>query len=182
MIYIFCANGVEEVEALATLDVLRRAGLDVKTVGIPDKTVTGSNRITFHTDLSINEFEKAAPKTAEAVILPGGMPGTETLANNKTVCEFVKLIAKQGGLLCAICAAPSVLGRLGLLKGKKATCYPGFENMLDGATVLPDKVVTDGKTITAKGMGCAVDFGLAIVSVLKDEKTAENLAKRIMLK
>ena len=175
----FCANGVEEVEALATLDVLRRGKLDVITVGIPGKTVSGPHNITFSTDITIDEFEKTALK-ADAVVLPGGGTGTETLANNKSVCDFVMKTAAEGGLLCAICAAPSVLGRLGLLQGKKATCYPGFEHLLYGAEVKPDKTVRDGNTVTAKGMGCAIEFGLCIISALKGEKAAENVAKNIM--
>ena len=179
MIYMFCANGVEEVEALATLDVLRRGGLEVTTVGIPGKTVSGPHNITFYADITIDEFEKKAHK-AEAVILPGGGAGTETLASNATVCDFVIKTAAEGGLLCAICAAPSVLGRLGLLQGRKATCYPGFEHYLKGADVKPDKVVSDKNVITAKGMGCAVEFGLCIISAIKGEKTADNVAKSIM--
>lgn len=179
MIYMFCADGVEEVEALATLDVLRRAGLEVVTVGIPGKAVSGPHNITFNADITIAEFEKEE-RSADAVVLPGGGVGTETLAGSKTVCDFVKKTAAEGGYTCAICAAPSVLGRLDLLKGKKATCYPGFEGYLYGASVLPDKVVADGKVITAKGMGCAVEFGLAIISALKGEQTAEKIAKSIM--
>ena len=180
MIYMFCANGVEEVEALATLDVLRRAGLEVTTVGIPGVDVSGPHSITFKADITIAEFERKA-RTAEAVILPGGGVGTETLAGNKTVCDFVKKVYAEGGHICAICAAPSVFGRLGLLQGKKATCYPGFEHYLKGADVRADKVVTDGKIITAKGMGCAIQFGLAIISALKGEKTSAKIADSIML-
>ncbi len=175
----FCADGVEEVEALATLDVLRRGGLDVTTVGVSGNTATGPHKITFHVDMTLDEFQKEE-RSAEAVILPGGGVGTETLANNKAVCDFVKKTDKEGGFLCAICAAPSVLGRLGLLKGRKATCYPGFEKFLTGAEPVPDKAVRDGRYITAKGMGCAVDFGLLIISALKGEKTALDVGKSIM--
>ena len=179
MIYMFCADGVEEVEALAALDVLRRGGLDVTTVGVSGNTATGPHNITFHVDMTLDEFQKEE-RSAEAVILPGGGVGTETLANNKAVCDFVKKTDKEGGFLCAICAAPSVLGRLGLLKGRKATCYPGFEKFLTGAEPVPDKAVRDGRYITAKGMGCAVDFGLLIISALKGEKTALDVGKSIM--
>lgn len=179
MIYMFCANGVEEVEALATLDVLRRAKLEVTTVGIPGTEVSGPHNITFKADITISEFE-SKPRTANAVILPGGGVGTETLASNRTVCDFVKKVYAEGGLICAICAAPSVFGRLGLLQGKKATCYPGFERYLKGASTLPDKVVVDGKIITAKGMGCAIQFGLAIISALKGKKEADLIADSIM--
>ena len=180
MIYMFCADGVEEVEALATLDVLRRAGLDVTTVGVSGDTATGPHGITFKVDMTLKEFAKKE-RTAEAVILPGGGVGTETLTNSKTVCDFVMKTDKEGGFLCAICAAPSVFGRLGLLNGKKATCYPGFEKYLYGAEALPDKTVRDGRYITAKGMGCAVEFGLLIISELKNEETADKIGKSIML-
>lgn len=179
MIYMFCADGVEEVEALATLDILRRANLAVTTVGIPGKTVSGPHNIRFEADITLSEFEKKE-RTAEAVILPGGGVGTETLANNKTVCDFVKKTAAEGGYLCAICAAPSVLGRLGLLSGKKATCYPGFEQYLRGAEVKTCKVVADGKFITAKGMGAATEFGLEIIKALKGADAAEKVGKSIM--
>lgn len=179
MIYMFCANGVEEVEALAALDVIRRAGLEVITVGIPGTEVSGPHNITFKTDMTIAEFE-SKDRRADAVILPGGGVGTETLANNKTVCDLVKKTYAEGGFICAICAAPSVFGRLGLLQGKKATCYPGFEHYLKGASVLPDKVVVDGKVITAKGMGCAIQFGLAVISALKGKEAADKIADSIM--
>lgn len=179
MIYMFCADGVEEIEALAVVDVLRRADIELKTVGIPGKTVSGPHNITFYTDMTIDEFV-SKERTAEAVILPGGGVGTKTLTDNKTVCDFVKKTAAEGGLLCAICAAPSVLGRLGLLQGLKATCYPGFEKYLYGASVTPEKVVCDGNIITAKGMGCAIQFGLQIINVLKGEKLSDNIGESIM--
>ncbi len=179
MIYMFCANGVEEVEALATLDVIRRAGLEITTVGLNGNTASGPHGIGFFTDRTLKEFE-AAERKADAVILPGGGAGTEALYNCKTVCDFVKKTASEGGYICAICAAPSVLGRLGLLEGKRATCYPGFEKYLYGAKATGEKTVTDGNAITARGMGCAVDFGLAVVSALKGEAEAERIAKSIM--
>ena len=179
MIYMFCADGVEEIEALAVVDVLRRAGIELKTVGIPGKTVSGPHGITFFADMTLEEFA-AKERPADGVILPGGGVGTETLANNKTVCDYVKKTADKGGLLCAICAAPSVLGRLGLLQGKKATCYPGFERYLKGATATAEHVTVDGNVITAKGMGCAVRFALAIIKAIKGEEAAENTGKSIM--
>ena len=180
MIYMFCADGLEEVEALATLDVIRRAGLSVTTVGVSGETAEGPHKIKFFTDMTLQEFENKADK-AEAVILPGGGVGTQTLYENKTVCEAVKKTAAEGGLVCAICAAPSVLGRLGLLQGRSAVCYPGFEKYLHGADVSDKRVVTDGNFITAAGMGCAVRFGLAIVSALLGEEKAEQIAASIML-
>lgn len=179
MIYMFCADGVEEVEALATLDVIRRASLDITTVGIKNKTVTGPHGITFFADITIDEFE-AGHEECECVILPGGGVGTETLANNKTVCDFVKEVDSEGGVVAAICAAPSVLGRLGILNGKRAICYPGFEKYLTGAEVFPSKVVHDGNIITARGMGCAVLFGLEIVAALCGRDLSDDIGKNIM--
>ena len=173
MIYMFLAEGFEEVEALAPLDLIRRAGLEIKTVGVGSKVVVGSHGIPVVADITEDEFSDNAP---DMVILPGGMPGTKNLDANATVHKAIADAVKNDAYLCAICAAPMILGKLGLLRGKNAVCYPGFEEYLDGA-ILPDKkVVRDGKLITAKGMGAAVEFGLSIVSALKDEKTADDLA------
>ena len=175
----FCADGLEEVEALATLDVMRRGGLDVKTVGLSGITAKGPHDIEFKVDMTADEFF-ADGKDAEAVVLPGGLGGTNALANSKKVCDYLLKTYENGGFLCAICAAPSVLGKTGVLKGKKATVYPGFEDKLTGATVTGEKVVRDGKIITAKGMGCAVEFGLEIISALKGKSTADKVGKSIM--
>ena len=180
MIYMFCADGLEEVEALAALDVIRRAGLDIKTVGVDGKEVHGAHGITFFADITLKEFEKKAEK-CECVILPGGGVGTETLSGNETVCNFVKKINAGGGTVAAICAAPSVPGRLGLLEGKTAVCYPGFEKYLFGAKIGNEKVVVDGNIITARGMGCAIEFGLAVVGAFKGAVYAEKIGKSIML-
>ena len=173
MIYMFLAEGFEEVEALAPLDIIRRAGLEIKTVGVGAKTVVGSHGIPVTADITVEELADNAP---DMVILPGGMPGTKNLDASKTVHTAIDLAKEQGAYMAAICAAPMILGKLGLLRGKNAVCYPGFEEYLDGA-ILPDKkVVRDGKVITAKGMGAAIEFGLSIVSALKDEKAADDLA------
>lgn len=179
MIYMFLAEGFEEVEALAPLDIIRRAGLEIKTVGVGSKTVIGSHGIPVTANITVDEFFDAAP---DMVILPGGMPGTKNLDANETVHKAIADAVKNGAYLCAICAAPMILGKLGLLVGKKATCFPGFEEYLAGAIVTGQKVAVDGRIITAKGMGAAVEFGLAIVAALKDEATADELAKAIMFK
>ena len=173
MIYMFLGEGFEEVEALAPLDLIRRAGLEIKTVGVGSKVVVGSHGIPVTVDITADEFSDNAP---DMVILPGGMPGTKNLDANKTVHKAIADAVKNDAYVCAICAAPMILGKLGLVRGKNAVCYPGFEEYLDGATIPDKKVVRDGKIITAKGMGAAIEFGLAIVSALKDEKTAEDLA------
>ena len=174
MVYLFLADGFEEIEALYTLDLLRRANIDVKTVGVGGIYVTGSHNITVKADLLIDELDVS---DCEGVILPGGMPGTTNLYDCEKVIELVRKCADEKKLVCAICAAPLILGRLGLLEGKRAVCFPGFEAHLAGAT-LPDdgaRVVCDGKVITAKGMGVALEFGLALVRALKGDAVAEQI-------
>ena len=174
MIYMFLANGFEEVEALCPLDLLRRAGCDVTTVGIGGDTVLGAHGIAVHADLPDTMYRDSHP---EMIILPGGMPGTRHLDESRTVDAALRAAASSGAYLAAICAAPMVLGKRGYLNGKNAVCFPGFEAHLAGAT-LPDdgaRVVCDGKVITAKGMGVALEFGLALVRALKGDAVAEQI-------
>lgn len=177
MIYLFLANGFEEIEALAPLDLLRRAGLEVTTVGIGGDTVRGSHGITVQADIPDGLFADAAP---DMVILPGGMPGSKNLDESKTVDAALKAAARRGAFIAAICAAPMVLGRRGLLNGKRAICFPGFEKELAGATLADTRVVRDGNIITAAGMGVAVEFGLALVAALKGDEAAESLRRAIL--
>ena len=171
MFYVFLAEGFEEIEALTPVDILRRAGVEVKTVGVTGKTVRGSHAIEVTADLELSELHDSNP---EAFILPGGMPGTRNLAASRELCNLLAS-AKDSTLLCAICAAPSVLGKLSLLEGKKATCFPGFEQELLGAEVQNAGVVTDGNVITGKGAGAAADFAFAIVEKVKGKRTAQSL-------
>lgn len=175
MIYLFFANGTEETEAITAFDVLKRAGADVKTVSIGDAgdaTVTCSHGTKVICDFSGADF---VPGPADAVILPGGMPGTKYLLESGTVEETLKAAHDAGGFLCAICAAPSVLGKYGYLEGKRAVCFPGFESNLTGATVENKGCVRDGKIITAKSMAYALDFGLEIAGALFGEDNKEKL-------
>lgn len=174
MIYLFLADGFEEIEALAPLDILRRAGKEVSTVGVTGRTVTGSHGIAVVCDATVEDVDP--DETPEAVILPGGMPGTKHLDDNMFVCAFTKAVYKNGGFVCAICAAPSVLGHIGVLAGKRATCFPGFEQELIGADVTDDPVVRDGNVITAKGAGVALEFGFAITEALCGAETAKKLS------
>ena len=176
MVVLFLANGFEEIEALTPLDLLRRAGVEVVTVGIDGKAVTGSHGITVMADTD------TLPRgDIDMVILPGGMPGASNLDASPMVAEALTKAQASGGYLAAICAAPMVLGHQGYLIGKRAVCFPGFEEELTGAVVDPDAfVVRDGHVITAKGMGAALDFGLALVAVLRDEQTALTLRKAVM--
>ena len=180
MIYMFLANGFEEVEALAPLDLLRRAGCDVTTVGVGGSdTVVGAHGIAVGVDIPDTMFRDSKP---EMVILPGGMPGTKHLDASRTVDAALRSASNTGAYIAAICAAPMVLGKRGYLEGKKAVCYPGFEEYLTGAILQPKgvKVVTDGKIITAVGMGAAVEFGLALVRVLKGDDAATALQSAIL--
>lgn len=177
MIYMFLATGFEEVEALCPLDIMRRAGLSVTTVGIGGNEITGAHGITVKADVTDDEF---SGQDIDMVFLPGGMPGTLNLANSKTVTEAIDRAYKNNKYIAAICAAPSILGDKGMLVGKEAICYPGFEDRLIGATISSRRVVRDGNIITAAGMGIAVEFGLAIVEMLCGKQAAENLAKAII--
>ena len=176
MYYILLAEGFEEIEALTQTDVLRRAGIEVKNVGVTGEFVTGSHGITVKADISISDAAKSVP---EGIILPGGIPGTPNIAANKDAVELIKKVAQKGGLVAAICAAPSVLGEMGLLKGRKAICYPGFEDKLHGAIITLEKVVVDGNFITSRGAGTAMDMALAIVSYITKE-SSEKLSKAMI--
>ena len=177
MIYLFLANGFEEIEALCPLDLLRRAGLEVTTVGIGGEMICGSHGITVAADIPDTLFADSNP---DMLILPGGMPGAKNLDESRVVDTALRVAARKGAYLAAICAAPMVLGKRGLLEGKRATCFPGFEKELVGATVAAERVVRDGNIITAKGMGVALEFGLALVAALKGEDAAAALKKAVI--
>lgn len=172
MIYVFLADGFEEIEALATVDVLRRAKLNVVMVGVGGRLVRGSHGIVVTADV---EDSKATADGLEAVVLPGGMPGTQNLEQSETVQHFLDIAEQRGLKICAICAAPSILGHRGMLRGRKAVCYPGHEKDLTGADVLNEAVAADGPYITARGAGVATDFGLRIVSELVSPEQAAEL-------
>lgn len=177
MIYVFLADGFEELEALAPVDILRRGGLEVKTVGVNGKTAAGAHKIPVVCDITA---EEAVTDGLEAIILPGGMPGTLNLEKSKYVGLFIDFAYNNGLYIGAICAAPSILGHKGLLKGKKATCFPGFEKDLDGAEFSDTPVVTDGKITTAYGAGAAFDFGFRLLSELTGDKAGTDALKKSM--
>ena len=180
MIYIFLADGFEEIEALCPLDILRRARLDVTTVGVGDKLdIVGAHGIKVTSDIKDTEFCDTAPSL---VILPGGMPGTKNLEASATVRKAIDSAVSNDAFIAAICAAPSILGKMELLQGKEATCFPGFEDSLKGAILTDKKVVRDGKIITAAGMGVALEFGLAIVEALLGKDSADAIAAQIQMK
>lgn len=173
MLYTFLAKGFEEVEAIAAIDIIRRAEIEIFTVGIGSKIVCGSHNIPVFCDLDENEIE--LNENVDGILLPGGMPGTLNLEANETVNKFIDFCVENNKLVSAICAAPSILGHKNLLDGKKAVCFPGFESELKCADISSEFVVRDGNIITAKGMGSAVDFGIEIVKYFKDEEKALKL-------
>ena len=174
MFYCFLADGFEETEAITPIDFLKRAKLPVTTVGVGGRLIRGSHGIKIEADTQIEDFTPG--EELEGVILPGGMPGTRNLEADPRVREAVLYAAERGKLLCAICAAPSILGHLGLLKGKKATCFPGFEGELEGAEYTGQVATIDGNIVTAKGAGCAVMFGMCIVTAAKGSAEAMQVA------
>ena len=177
MTYVFLADGFEEIEALAPIDILRRASKPVTVVGVTGKTVTGAHGIKIVADVTIDE---ASREDIDMIVLPGGLPGADNLQNSPEVCEYIALANDKDAYIAAICAAPKILGALGLLKGKEAICYPGFENELKGAVISDKKVVCDGNIITAAGMGEAVDFALKLVELLASSEASEKIRKGII--
>ena len=178
MIIVLLAEGFEEIEALAPVDLLRRAGLTVVTVSCgKDNTVCGAHGIAVDAEKNISEMTDC--KNAELLVLPGGMPGTLNLDACEGVHRLISSAVAEKKRIAAICAAPMILGKLGLLEGKTAVCYPEFEEYLSGASISEKRVVTDGLITTAKGAGAAVDFALELAALLCGENTAENIRNGI---
>ena len=180
MVYVLLADGCEEIEALCPLDIMRRAGLSVTTVGIGSNEITGAHAITVKTDMSDCDFEALTDKSADMIFLPGGMPGTLNLAKSEVVIDAISSALKSGSYIAAICAAPSILGDAGVLQDKEAICYPGFEDRLVGARISEYKVVLDGKILTAAGMGVALDMGLKIVEIFCGKEKADTLRSAVI--
>ena len=176
-VYAFLAEGLEEVECLAVVDVLRRSEVDVTMVSITGAMeVTGSHGIRFMADAL---FEEVNPNVADVLFLPGGMPGTNNLKAHEGLREAIERANKQGRRVAAICAAPSVLGSMGLLKGRTATCYPGFEEQLTGVSYTSQGVVTDGAVTTARGLGYALDLGIELLSLLTSRENGQAVKDAI---
>ena len=177
MIYIFLADGFEETEAIAPIDMLRRAGVDVVTVGIKNDAVKSSHGVPVLCD--ITDMQVELDDRLEMIILPGGMPGTLNIEANTVVQQSIDYCVEHNIPVGAICAAPSILGKKGLLDGSEAICFPGFEKFLTGAKLSDKKVVTDGIFTTAAGAGVAVEFGLRLVEVLCGKEKSESVRKAI---
>lgn len=178
MVYLFLADGFEEIEALAVLDLLRRANVDIKTVGVTGKIANGSHKIPVTCDITEDELDQSAD--FDMIILPGGLPGAHNLNDSKVVDALIKRAVKEDKFICAICAAPYVLGIRNVLNGKRATCYPGFEDKLLGATLVDLGVARDGKIITGRAMGSAIDFGLEIAEALCGKEARDRLKASII--
>ena len=178
MVYLFLAEGFEEVEALTPVDFMRRAGIEVTTVGVGGEYITGAHGITVKADVCDSDVS-ANDADIEMVVLPGGMPGTLNLKASAKVNEFIDRAYDKGAFVAAICAAPSILGEKGLLKGKMAVCYPGFEDKLLGATVFQAGVICDGNIITANAAGAAVDFAAQLIAALKGESAADAVLEAV---
>ncbi len=178
MIYLLLADGFEEIEALTPLDVLRRAGLSVRTLSIKNGPVVGAHGVAVTADLPAEE----ANDPVELLILPGGMPGAKNLDACPQTDRLIQKTAADGGRIAAICAAPMILGKRGLLAGRRAVCYPGFEQHLTGAILAADcDVVTDGNITTAVGMGAAPKFATALLALMTDNNTAAEIAATAFL-
>ncbi|WP_372933003.1 DJ-1 family glyoxalase III [Mariniphaga sediminis] len=174
------AEGFEEIEAVSIIDVLRRAAIETVVVSVTGKPeVTGSHDITITAD---QLFEEVDYNTIEMIVLPGGLPGANNLKKHTGLNNRIIDFHKNGKPLGAICAAPLVLGHLGILKNQKATCFPGFEDQLTGAEVTGAEVETSGEIITGKGAGVAIKFALKIVESLKGKEMADTLAKKMIFK
>ncbi|NLX66825.1 MAG: DJ-1/PfpI family protein [Bacteroidales bacterium] len=176
---LFLANGFEEIEALATVDILRRAQLTVETISISDKkSVTGAHNLSVIADKT---FQEANFSDVGLLVLPGGMPGAKNLNEHEELKQLISQFNEEGKLIAAICAAPMVLGGLGLLKDRRATCYPGFETELTGAKATGESVVIDGNIITGKGPGLVFEFALRLVEKMAGLKIRQEVQNGLLL-
>lgn len=172
------ADGTEEIEALVPVDILRRAGACVDVIGVGASEPIGSHGIGIKADMMLDDAELLS---YDMIIIPGGMPGTTNIEQTG-IAELLKKADADGKLIAAICAAPMILGRAGLLCGREAICYPGFEKYLTGAVISEKSVVADGNIITAKGMGVALEFALELTKALYGKEKAEEIASSVMAK
>lgn len=178
MVYVFLAEGFEEIEAISPIDILRRGGIELKTVGVGNKTIVGAHGIPVTCDLL--DSEAILDENLKGIVLPGGMPGTINLEKSSIVNAFIDFCFENNLLISAICAAPSILGHKGILNGKNATCYPGFEKDLIGANFKAESVVCDGNVITARAAGVACDFGFSLLEYFAGEEKVNKQKNSII--
>lgn len=177
LVYVFCADGFEEVEGLTAVDLLRRAEFDVKTVSIMGrKTVTGSHQITIETDMLFEDLQE----TADLLVLPGGLPGTDYLREHEGLAELLKKQYQNNGWIAAICAAPSVFAGLGFLENRKATSYPGCVDSSQCGSYVEEPVAVGGHVVTSRGVGTAIAFALQLIEELKSKEKADQIASSIL--
>ena len=180
MVYMLLGTGFEETEAIAPLDLLRRANVDVATVGLNGKIIYGSHKIGVEADMEIHQVD---PTNLEMVILPGGLGGVASIRGCSAAMDLIRFAWENGKYTAAICAGPTVLADLGIVDGKNATCYPGCEDGMGKAQMAENAAsVIDGKLITGTSAGCAVPFGLSLIEVLKGKEEAERIAKQIVIR
>lgn len=180
MVYIMLGTGFEEIEALTPVDLMRRAGIEVKTVGINGKVVYGSHNIGVEADLELSELHTS---DAEMIVLPGGLRGVTSIRESRKTMEIVRKAYDRGVFVAAICAGPTVLADLGILDGKHATCYPGCEGGMAEAIVEEKAAaVRDGSVITGASAGCAATFALALIEALKGEEAARTIREQIVIR
>ena len=180
MVYLFLGTGFEEVEAVATIDVLRRAEVELTTVSVMnERSVEGAHGVRIEADKMFDEVDCA---NAEMLILPGGMPGTLNLGAHEGLASVLRDQNKKGGWIAAICAAPSILGKMHFLRNQQAVCYPGFEDQLDEAFVSKERVMVSGNIVTSRGPGCTIEFALQLVTILKSEEVAKSVAESMLVK
>ena len=179
MVYMLLGTGFEETEAIAPLDLLRRAGIDVMTVGLNGKVVYGGHGIGIEADITIDEMDLT---NLEMVILPGGLGGVASIKASNAAMDLIRRFHEEGLYTAAICAGPTVLAGLGITDGKKATCYPGCEDQMGSAIIVDAAAVTDGKVITGTSAGCAIPFGLELIRALKGEQTARQIETQIVIR
>lgn len=177
MVYILLGTGFEPIEAIAPCDLLRRGGVEVRLAGIGGRNITGGHGITVQADCTVEEIEE---DNLEMVVLPGGLGGVEAILGSETALRVVKNAYRQGKFVCAICAAPTVLAKLGLLEETKAVCYPGMENLMAGAQCVSADTVRDGMILTGRAAGASLDFGLALLQALRGEETARGVQAGIV--
>lgn len=179
MVYMLLGTGFEETEAVAPLDLLRRAGVNIATVGINGKTVYGSHGIGIEADLELGQMDLT---NLEMIILPGGLGGVASIKASEAALDAVRFAWENGRYVAAICAGPTVLAQLGITDGKKATCFPGCAEQMGNAVLLTQAAVTDGTVITGTSAGCAIPFGLALIAALKGQEAADAIEKQIVIR
>ena len=180
MVYMLLGTGFEETEAVAPLDLLRRAGIEVLTVGINGKTVYGSHNIGIEADITLDQMDLT---NLEMIILPGGLGGVASISASKEALDAVSFARENGKYIAAICAGPTILAKLGITDGKNVTCYPGCEKQMGNANYIPEQAaVRDGLVITGTSAGCAVAFGLTLIAALKGDEVAAQIEKQIVIR